>query len=798
MIEIEIDGKKMNVPEGTSIIQAADEAGIYIPRFCYHKKLTVAANCRMCLVEVEKVNKPLPACATPVTPNMKVYTQSKVTLDAQRAVMEYLLINHPLDCPICDQGGECELQDLSLGYGLDHSEYKLDKRAVFDENLGSLVETGMTRCIHCTRCVRFGEEVARMPELGVTFRGEKERIGTYVKHLVKSELSGNIIDLCPVGALTSKPFRFSARAWELQEVPMIAPHDCLGSNIFVHTRRQDNFPQKMVMRVIPRENEVINETWISDRDRFSYVGLAHPDRILKPQFKKNGEWQDCNWQQALAETVDQLQSIIETDGPTEIAGLVSPSSTFEECYLMQHWLRNIGSPHIDHRLRTQDFEDQDHFPIYPHLDCSLNELTQVKLIFILGSNLRSAQPLLAHRVATASSNGAKIIVINPCDYPFNFKATEKIITSDLISVLERIDQFLNAEKAAGQETEQELSESQEIPISSIESRIASLLVQNQDSIAILMGDDINAHPSSALIRGLVASIAKKNSASLGILTEGANSGGAWLAGAVPHRGAFSKPIDLIGDHAKDLLTSRGKKAYILLGLELENDCSYPAAALETLQRAELVICLTAFVTERMLEYADIILPIAPFTENAGTFINIMGEWQNFTAATVPHGEAKPAWKVIQALTKLMQDDHPFYQDIEKLSTELRKNLSEPLSLHHSFSKITRDKISESKQLLRLAPWPMYRIDALCRRSIPLQQQETILADQIPLIINPTTAEGLKLISGEVVRVRQGNQELNLPVLVDEIIAEGLAMIPFTLHETEGFGEAFASIHLEKL
>ena len=339
MIEIEIDGKKLQAAPGTMIIQVADEAGIYIPRFCYHKKLSIAANCRMCLVEVEKAPKTLPACATPITPGMKVFTQSEKTIFSQKAVMEFLLINHPLDCPICDQGGECELQDLSMGYGKGISRYNQGKRSVKDKNLGPLIASEMTRCIQCTRCVRFGEEIAGMRELGATGRGEQMEIGTYIQHAIRSELSGNVIDVCPVGALTSKPYRFTARAWEMRQHKAVAPHDCLGSNIFIHTRGEEYSEVRRVMRVVPRENEQINETWLADRDRFSYEAINSAKRVLRPLIKYQGQWREVDWNTALNETVSRLMAVIQAAGPEKIGALISPSATLEECYLLQKLLR---------------------------------------------------------------------------------------------------------------------------------------------------------------------------------------------------------------------------------------------------------------------------------------------------------------------------------------------------------------------------------------------------------------------------------------------------------------------------
>lgn len=442
-IEIEIDGKKLKAKPNATVIQVADEAGIYIPRFCYHKHLSIAANCRMCLVEVEKSPKALPACATPVMPGMIVHTRSAKAIAAQKAVMEFLLINHPLDCPICDQGGECELQDLSMGYGSDESYYCEGKRVVKDQNIGPLVATDMTRCIQCTRCVRYGSEVAGFRELGVINRGELSEISTYVQHALESEVSGNIIDLCPVGALTSKPYRFTARPWELQQYPSIAAHDCIGSNIYVHTRRGK------VMRVVPHENTTINQTWISDRDRFSYEGLYHVDRLEKPLIRQGETWQETDWQTALTVAMEGLQRVLNNAGPEQLGALVSPNATLEEFYLLQKLMRSVGSSNVDHRLRQMDFSDQDSMPSFPGLPMALDEINHCDLIVLIGSNLQREQSSLSLRVRHASLKGAKIIVLNMMDHDFHYKITHKKIIAphEFVAMLMDIHAGKNKELA---------------------------------------------------------------------------------------------------------------------------------------------------------------------------------------------------------------------------------------------------------------------------------------------------------------------------------------------------------------
>lgn len=802
MIDIEIDGKKISVKEGSMIIEAADQENIYIPRFCYHKKLKVAANCRMCLVEVEKTNKPLPACATPVMPDMKVKTCSKMAIDAQKSVMEYLLINHPLDCPICDQGGECELQDLTMGYGSGHSNYNQSKRAVADENLGPLIETCMTRCIQCTRCVRFGEEIAGMRELGVLNRTQEERIGTYIKHVVKSELSGNIIDLCPVGALLSKPFRYTARGWELRETPMIAPHDCVGANVYVHSRGYEYDKHRKVMRVVPRENESVNQTWISDRDRFSYLGLSHPGRIMVPQIKQEGSWQEVSWSTAIETVRRRLTIILDRERGNQIAGLVSPNATLEECYLFQKWLRRLGCSNIDHRFRQQDFSDQQSWPLFPNLGMPIAELSEVKTLFLLGADLRNEQPLLSQRIFQAYQKGASVMTVGPYDFPYPFSFTEKLITTQLAEVLQHIVATL---KQSDQKADSKLAETH---LSRIAKKMAERLAQTGQDAVILMGDFGLNHPDSSKVRQLLSSIAKMTGAKIATLTEGANSAGAWLAGAIPHRGALGQKIEDRGESAFDVLVNKPKRAYLLMGTELEYDCSYSASALNSLQGAELVVCLTSFVTDTMLEYADIILPIAPFTETSGTYVNVSGHWQSFEEVTIPYGQCKPAWKLLCELAEEMELEGFHFKEVGEVSSEI-KNLAKLSGLYepsliderlsydydHS-SPLTPILTPEIPKLTRYAPWPIYKVDGLCRRAPELQEMSR-LHNLSMLTLHTEVAEELGVQSGDWVLITQGEQQITLPVNLSNLLAKDVVILPSALDETAGFGQAFSEVSIQK-
>lgn len=785
MVDIEIDGKKINVEEGTSIIEAADALNIYIPRFCYHKKLSIAANCRMCLVEVEKVGKPLPACATPVTPGMRVMTASKKAVEAQRAVMEFLLINHPLDCPICDQGGECELQDLAMGFGRSYSVYDESKRAVFSENIGPLVETEMTRCIQCTRCVRFGEEVAGLRELGVINRGENEAIATAIQQVVRSELSGNIIDLCPVGALTDKPARYRGRGWEYREHPLISPHDGVGSNLFVHSRGHEYLPQRHVLRAVPRENEDINETWISDRDRYSHFGLYDETRVYQPMLKKNGIWQEVTWEVALHETAHYVQSLLnETD---EIAALASPHSTVEELYVMQKFIRGLGSPHIDHRLRWQDFTDQADMPLFPGTEIPIKDIEKRDLILLIGSNVRLEQPIIAHRINQAYLAGAKILSINPMDYHFHFEVHHKTILDPL-----RMPHFLAEIARALEEHSGEIKGPLQSIQPSEEAFAIAKLIQFAEKPAIFLGAHALQHSRASEIRSFAQAIAQSSGGSLNILTEGANSSGAWLCGAIPHRGPAGEAIERVGFDAQTLLT-KSKKLYFLFNFEPEYDCAYAADAINTLKQSNHVICMTPFVSEAMKEYADIILPLAPFTETGGTYINVEGRWQSFLPASIPHGESQPGWKILCRLARLLHLPGFAYKTTQEIHHELKKRVDETFSgtVFYPLKPVS----SYETQLTRVAPWPIVRTDNLVRRSLPLQ--ETLTADIHYIKINEKTARKLGLQSQSQVTAMQGSSSVTLPLAIDARLADNAVLLPSALAETAGFGQAEAAITLEE-
>lgn len=778
-IEIEIDGKKLTAQPNVMLIQVADEAGIYIPRFCYHKHLSIAANCRMCLVEVEKSPKPLPACATPVMPGMKVFTRSPKAIAAQKAVMEFLLINHPLDCPICDQGGECELQDISMGYGSAESYYVEGKRSIKDQDLGPLIATDMTRCIQCTRCVRFGTEVAGFRELGATGRGEHMEIGTYVQHAMQSEVSGNIIDLCPVGALTSKPFRFTARAWELQQFPSIAAHDCIGSHINVHTR------SGKVMRVVPREDIHINQTWISDRDRYSYEGLYHLDRLENPRIRVDGVWQDVDWQTALEAAVEGLKNVLHIQGPDQLAALASPNSTLEEFYLLQKLVRSLGSPHIDHRLREVDFSDQMVMPGYPGLNMSLDELENCDVILLVGSDIQREQPIASLRVRKAALKGAAVIAVNMKDYDFHFdlKAKKVFAPHDFVYAVQTILQALVSNNT----------------VHHTDQAIARFLQQGK-KVAVILGAMALNHPHAAQIRVLANTIAVKTGGVLGLLTEGANSAGAWLAGAIPHRQAGGQIVKAVGLDAQEVWL-QPRKSYVLFNVEPDLDCANPFAAIRALEQTEFVVSLSVFKNPLLEQYANVMLPIGPFSETSGTFVNAMGHWQSFKGVAEAWEESRPGWKVLRVLGNLFDCEGFDYESSEKVREEV-KNLCDIHALNSS-SATWEDAIfsitqSEENIFSRIGEIPLYAGDSLVRRAKALQVAQTLIEKNGSAVhIHPHAAEQLQIKEFETVILKQKEGRVRLPVVFDKRLPEKGVSVSGGIQATSGLSSLLGPIEIHK-
>jgi NADH-quinone oxidoreductase subunit G len=657
-VNVEVNGVPVKAPKGEMIIRVTDAHGAYVPRFCYHDKLSIAANCRMCLVEVEKAPKPLPACATPVAEGMKIFTKSPRAIGAQRATMEFLLINHPLDCPICDQGGECELQDLAVGFGRDVSRYNERKRSVADENLGPLIATDMTRCIHCTRCIRFTDEIAGIQELGMIGRGEQMKVRTYVEQTVNHELSGNVIDLCPVGALVSKPYRFSARAWEMASIPLISPHDGVGTNLFGHVLRGK------LMRVVPRENESINETWISDRDRFSYEGVYSADRIERPMLREGSEWVETDWETALAKVATGLRSRAALMGM-----LASSTSTLEELYLLGRLARALGTNNIDHRLRQHDFRDQASDPACPNLGMRIADVQSLEALLVIGSHLRHEVPILAHRVRKAAHKGAKVALLNPAHFPYWFPVAAELVSRPAQQIADLAAILAAAAEAAGKPVPEHLAAvARTARVEDSHRAIASALATGTKR-AVWLGALALRHPSYADLRSLAAALADMTGASFGQLAEGGNAAGAYLAGAIPHREAGGKAVAQPGLSARDLLRIP-QKAYVLLG-GVEPWSEGDPEAGKALAKAEFVVAITPFASEQLRQVAHVLLPIGTFAETSGTYVNLEGIWQSQTGAAQPVGESRPGWKVLRVLGNLLDIGGFDYLSSDVIRDELR-------------------------------------------------------------------------------------------------------------------------------
>ena len=686
MVKVEINGQVIEAHEGDMLIDVADDAQISIPRFCYHKKLSIAVNCRMCLVEVEGAWKPLPACATPVTDGMKVHTNSPKAKAAQKSVMEFLLINHPLDCPICDQGGECELQDVSMDYGDDVSRYAEAKRVVSDRNAGSLIATDMTRCIHCTRCVRFGQEVAGMKELGATGRSEWMEIGTYIEKSVTSEMSGNMIDLCPVGALTSKPYRFSARPWELKAHRSIAAHDSMGSHITVHSKNNK------VMRVVPRENESINEVWLSDRDRFSYEATNAEDRLTQPMIKENDQWRAVDWEEALAFAVKGLQNVL--NDSKEVGVLASANSTLEELHLLQKLARELGVENIDHRHRQKDFSADEIGFNTPSLVVDVADVEKQNTILLVGSYLRKEIPILNHRVRKAVGAGAKVFAVNPMEFNFNYDVLSSGIENGIVFELAGIA------KAAGDDS----AWLDSIIPTDAQKEIADALKMEVNA-SIMVGQISQMHQDFAVISKLSTSIANSTGASLSILPMAANEVGAHLVNFLPSNNGKNS-TQMIAD---------GMKAFINLNIEPEVDFINERNAMAAMLNAEFVINMTAFDSADQREYANVLLPIATSFETAGTFVNANGLKQSFKMSVEPQGEAKAAWKVLRVLGNMFDLQGFDYTHSNEVLNEVLDNSASVIDF--ASMDMTLPSVSNDGSLHLLSP---YEVDMMVRRAPSLQ------------------------------------------------------------------------------
>ena len=708
VVNVEVDGKAAQGKKGQMIIHVTDAQNAYVPRFCYHDKLPIAANCRMCLVEVEKAPKPLPACATPITEGMKIFTKSPKAIGAQKATMEFLLINHPLDCPICDQGGECELQDLAMGFGRDISRFNERKRVVKDKDLGPLVSTDMTRCIHCTRCVRFTSEIAGFQELGTTGRGEDMEIGTYIERAVEHELSGNIIDLCPVGALNSKPFRYRARSWEMTQAALVSPHDGVGTNIFGHVLRG------RLMRVVPRPNEALNETWIADRDRYSYEGVYSADRVEAPMVREAGEWKRVSWEVALETAARGLKA-----AGAGLATLASASATIEELYLLSRLTRALGSNNIDHRLRQVDFRDQAADPAAPGLGgLSIAGIDQLDALLVVGSNLRREAPVLAHRVRKAAKRGAKVAFVNPARFDYLFPVSAYLESGPARQLGDLAAVYAAAlDGAAAPAHLASLVASAEVNTAH---RSIAAALKSGSKRAIWLGALALRHPAYADLRAVAAGLAAVTGATLGTLAEGGNAAGACLAGAIPHRDPGGIVSATPGKNAREML-SAPHEAYLLFGGTEPWADGLGVEALRTLGGASFVVAATPFADETLKSVAHVLLPISTFVETSGTYVNLEGLWQSFAGAAKPLGEARPGWKVLRVLGNLAQVSDFDYQSSEEVREELRARCADiaAASYQGTHQPVLSKNAAEGE--LRVPDVPMYAVDAVLRRAPSLQR-----------------------------------------------------------------------------
>jgi NADH-quinone oxidoreductase subunit G len=778
MAELLIDGKTVTVPDGSVVMHAADAAGIYVPHFCYHKKLSIAANCRMCLVDIEKMPKPMPACATPVTNGMVVRTKSDKAVKAQQSVMEFLLINHPLDCPICDQGGECQLQDLAVGYGSSASRYAEEKRVVLTKDVGPLISMQeMSRCIHCTRCVRFGQEVAGAMELGMIHRGEHSEITTVTDRTIDSELSGNMIDICPVGALTSKPFRYSARTWELSRRKSVSPHDSTGANLIVQVK------SGTVMRVVPLENEDVNECWIADRDRFSYEALNSPQRLKQPMIKQGGQWQAVDWTTALGYVADGLKRVKAEFGSSHIGALAHPMSTVEEMHLLGKLVRGLGSESIDHRLRHADFGNTASAGKARWLGRSIASLSTLDRAFVIGSFLRKDHPLFAARLRHATKRGARIASLNAVhdDWALPLAATLTAAPSQWLQQL--ADVAAAVARAAGVPAPLPADPGEHAQA------VAAMLLSGEHK-AVLLGHAAAQHPQATQLLAVVQWIAAQTGATVGYLGEGGNAVGAQLVGAVPGPG---------GLNAAQMLT-QPMKALLLLNTEPHLDGADAAATQQALAQSGLVVAMTAFFDgpdSPLAQAADVLLPTAPFTETGGAFVNAEGRLQAFHGVVKPLADTRPGWKLLRVLGNLLGLPGFEHETVEAVRAEALGDAATLASRldNRAAAEIALPASAPSPALERIADVPIYATDAIVRRSSSLQ----LTADAREPVAGLPTAlwTQLGLADGAKVRVGQGSTSVLLPAQHDATLAATAVRVSAGHPATARLGPMFGALTVEK-
>ena len=770
MVEIELDGKLVEVPQGSMVMHAANKIGTYVPHFCYHKKLSIAANCRMCLVEVEKAPKPLPACATPATQGMKVFTHSAKAVEAQRSVMEFLLINHPLDCPICDQGGECQLQDLAVGYGKSNSRYDEEKRVVFHKNVGPLISMQeMTRCIHCTRCVRFGQEVAGVMELGMINRGEHSEISTFVGQTVDSELSGNMIDICPVGALTSKPFRYAARTWELGRKRSISPHDSLGANTTVQTKANK------VMRVLALENEAINECWISDRDRFSYEGLNSPDRITTPMVKQGGQWLETDWQSALDYVAHSLKTIASESGAQAIGALAHPISSSEELHLLQKMIRGLGSNQVETRLHQTDIKSS---AVAPWLGMPVNKLNELDRLLVIGSFLRKDQPVIAARIRTAAKRGLQVMRVDAGGDDWlipsgGISAAPSAWLNTLSEVALAIAKAKSVSAPAG---------TFNLSITPAAQKIADALLSGETT-AVLLGSAAIAHHHASDLHVMAQFIAEQSGSTLGFLPVGGNAVGASLVNA---NGAGVESV-LSGD----------RRAVILMNIEPDRDLPNPTVTRAALSKANTVIALSAYRSADLLDAADVILPISTFSETVSTFVNLEGRVQTVQPSVKPLGDSRPGWKVLRVLGGLLGlDGFLFNLPEEVLGEALPENYCTRLSNASVSSSIANGNLAPFDGLERLSDVNIYAGDQIVRRAPALQlTRDAKRGNQVGLGQKLFSDLGLK--DGDIVRVTQNAHSVDMPATLETNLAPSVVRISAGTLASANLGAMFGPVTVNK-
>lgn len=775
MLEIEIDGKKAQVPDGSTVMDAAQQVGVYIPHFCYHKKLSIAANCRMCLVQVEKAPKPLPACATPVTNGMKVFTHSDLAVKAQKGVMEFLLINHPLDCPICDQGGECQLQDMAVGYGPMKSRYTEEKRVVFHKEVGPLISMdGMSRCIHCTRCVRFGQEIAGVMELGMANRNMHSEITTFLGRSVDSELSGNMIDLCPVGALLSKPFLYTARSWELQRRKSVSPHDSVGANLVVQVKRDH------VMRVLPRENEAVNECWISDRDRFSYQALNSDARLTKPMVKQGGEWREVDWNVALDYVAHGLKDISREFGGDALAALASPNSTLEELHLLGKVMKGLGSGNVDFRPRHADFSADGKRAGTPWLGMRIADIKDLDAALVVGSFLRKDHPLLAQRLRQAAKKGTQVSLLSVTDDDQLIHLHDKLtlapafLAHGLAAVVKAVAEAKGVAVPAYAEGVTPCEHAR---------KIAQSLIDGEKK-AIFLGNVATESAFATQLQALANELGKLAGATVGFLGDAANAVGGYLTAAKP-----------TGANARQMF-EQPRQGYVLMGIEPEFDTGNPQLVLGALKQAKLVVFMSAFKHAPALDYADVMLPLAPFTETSGSFVNAEGRAQSFNGVVKAAGDARPGWKVLRVLGNVLNLDGFNYESSEQIREEvLGKDAQFVGGLDNGLNGVAISLPAGIEGLQRIADVPIHFADPMVRRAAALQQTADATAPTARM--NEQTLAQLGIAAGSQVRVKQGQGEAVLKAVADNGVPAGCVRVAAAHASTAALGDMFGPISVER-